>query len=56
MSALCQKRTLRNAAKRNLFDHLVGQQLHRFGDRKTESLGRLHIDYKFNLGGLLDVR
>jgi hypothetical protein len=29
-----------------LFHHLVGQQLHQFGDRETESLGRLHIDHK----------
>jgi hypothetical protein len=36
------------------FDHLVGEQLHRFGDRETKGLSRLHVDHKFKLGRLLD--
>jgi hypothetical protein len=45
---------LMRRSKGALFDHLVGQQLHRFGDRETKGLSRFHVDHKFNLGRLLD--
>ena len=36
MSALCQKQTLRDAAKRCLFDHLVGSSEDRLWDDEAE--------------------
>jgi hypothetical protein len=43
MSALCQKQTLRDAAKRCLFDHLVGSSEDRLWDDEAECFGGLEI-------------
>jgi hypothetical protein len=37
---------------RPLFDHLVGEQLHRVGDVEAERAGRLHVDDELELGRL----
>src|SRR5260370_22517356 len=45
-----QQRTYAPQQTRCLFDHLVGQQLHRVGDCETQSLRSLEIDDEFELG------
>jgi len=37
-----------------LFDHLVGEQLHRIGDSEAKCFGRLHIDDELELCRLLN--
>jgi hypothetical protein len=44
MSALCQKRTLRSAARTSLFDHLVGAGTHRWRHGEAERFSGLEID------------
>jgi hypothetical protein len=41
-------------ALRRLFDHLVGEQLHRIRDGKAERFSRLQVDDEFERGRLLD--
>src|SRR5262245_28314131 len=54
----CQSRVSRcssvRARKAELFDHLVGEQLHRVGDDQPQRLGGLEIDYQLELGRLHD--
>ena len=53
MSALCQKQTLRDAAKRYLFDHLVGGGKQRLWHGEPECLRGIEIDDQFIFGGRL---
>jgi len=43
-----------HCSKRPSFDHLVGKQQERLGDRKTERLCGLEIDDKLELGWRLN--
>ena len=43
-----------HALQQILFDHLVGEQLHRIGDRDAQRLRGRHIDHKFEFGRLID--
>src|SRR6516162_4710106 len=54
MSALCQKQTIRGAAKFWLLDHLVGSHLHDQRHGKTELLGGLEVNHELEFGGLYD--
>src|SRR5207248_10665684 len=38
------------AANCSLLDHLVGEQLHRIGNREAQGLRSLEIDHEFELG------
>ena len=47
MSALCQKQTLRAAAKSSLFDYLVGRLQEGFRDGRAKGFSGLEIDRCF---------
>jgi len=48
------KTRLMQCSKKSLFDHLVGAQQERFGDRQPERLGGIEVDHQLKLGRLLD--
>jgi len=54
MSALCQKRDLRAAAKVSLLDDLVGEREELVGYREAKRLGGGQVDDEFEFGWLLD--
>jgi hypothetical protein len=49
-----QKRTNAPQQTASLFDHLVGEQLYRIGQREAERIGGVEVDDQFELGGLHD--
>src|SRR6516162_2155718 len=54
MSALCQKRDLRAAAKVSLLDDLVGEREELVGHCEAERLGSGEVDHEIKLGRLHD--
>ena len=54
MSALCQKRTLRAAARISLFDHLVGARQQGRRHSQAKCLGSFQVDGQVELDRGLD--